>query len=385
MKSNLLHTSIAVLNASLAEGVGIAALAFDANANQNGWCQLLPAGHFSAVDGRPFDVVGNRWFIDQAIAERLISAVRSTINDLVIDYEHQTLNADDNGQPAPAAGWFKEIEWRDGVAAEDASHVEGAGLWIKPNWTQRAREFIDNGEYRYLSAVFPYDKTTGEPLALHSAALVNRPGIDGLATAALRAKHSPINSDSQTDTTEEPVMNETLRQLLANLGITIAQGAELSDEQGTAALSALNTLQTKADKVTGLESSVASLKAKGPEIDLSQYVPAATYNALVTDMAALKASDDKNSATTLIKEGQESGKVLAAEVSYLTDFANQQGVAALKSMLDNRPAIAALSAKQTDSTTKPDTGLAVLSADEKEAMRINGMSEDEYLKAKNAK
>ncbi|EPW0686070.1 phage protease, partial [Salmonella enterica subsp. enterica serovar Montevideo] len=37
--------------------IGIAAL----NAlsiDDDGWCQLLPAGHFSARDGRPFDVTG---------------------------------------------------------------------------------------------------------------------------------------------------------------------------------------------------------------------------------------------------------------------------------------------------------------------------------------
>lgn len=371
MKSNLPHTSITILSASLAEDVGIAALAFNPTADANGWCQLLPAGHFKAVDGRPFDVASGQWFIDQRIAQNLISSALAAANDLVIDYEHQTLNADTNGQPAPAAGWFKEIEWRP-----------DSGLWIKPDWTQRARDYIDNGEYRYLSAVFPYDKNTGEPLALHSAALVNRPGIDGLATAALRAKHSTIDLHSQS--TEEPVMNETLRQLLANLGITVSADSELTAEQGTAALSALKDLQAKADKVSGLETSIASLKAQTPETDLSQFVPAATYNALVTQMASLKAGDDKNSAANLIKEGQANGKVLAAEVDYLTGFAKQQGVAALKGMLDSRPEIMALSTKQTDSAEKPNAeqGVAVLSADELKVCREMGVSEEDFLKNK---
>jgi phage I-like protein len=377
MKSNLLHTSIAVLNASLAEDVGIASLAFDHAADANGWCQLLPAGHFKAVDGRPIDVNGGQWFIDQRVAQNLISTALAAVNDLVIDYEHQTLNSDINGQPAPAAGWFKEIEWRD-----DSLSAEGSGLWIKPQWTERARDFISNGEYRFLSAVFPYDKNTGEPLALHSAALVNRPGIDGLATAALRAKHTtpPFINHSNEDQT----MNEELRQLLAKLGITLAEDAALTAEQGTAALSALDALEIKANKTEALETSIAALKAAPNNIDLSMYVPAVTYNALVTEMASLKANDAKNSAKTLIKEGQENGKVLAAEVSYLNDFADQQGVVALKAMIDARPAITALKSQQTDTTEKPDTNLAVLSADEHEAIRISGMSEEDYITAKKA-
>ncbi|EHA8564292.1 protease, partial [Escherichia coli] len=37
--------------------IGIAALSA-LSIDDDGWCQLLPAGHFSARDGRPFDVTG---------------------------------------------------------------------------------------------------------------------------------------------------------------------------------------------------------------------------------------------------------------------------------------------------------------------------------------
>ncbi|MGB1239990.1 MAG: phage protease, partial [Pseudomonadales bacterium] len=245
-------------------------------------------------------------------------------------------------------------------------------------WNERARDFISAGEYRYLSAVFPYDKSTGQPLALHSAALVNRPGVDGMATAALRAA-TLVNQPS-----EDKPMNETLRKLLAVLGIELdASATELTEEQSTAALSALNDLSTQAKKVAGLETNIAALKAQGTDVDLSQYVPVATYNSLVTEFAALKAGDDKKSAKSLIDAAQTEGKVLAAEVEYLTQFSAQQGVAALKEMLDKRPAVAALSAPQTSTTPVPaQPGIAALSADEKEAARISGMSEQDYIAAK---
>ena len=40
--------------------------------------------------------------------------------DLVIDYEHQTLFADKNGAPAPAAGWIKQLinKGKDGYGAK---------------------------------------------------------------------------------------------------------------------------------------------------------------------------------------------------------------------------------------------------------------------------
>jgi len=114
--------------------------------------QLLPAGYFkAAIDSRPSDVPGGHWFIDATIAQNVISKVAARNNKLVIDYEHQTLNSEKNGQPAPAAGWFKHLEWREGV-----------GLFaIDVQWTDAAKAHIQAGEYRFISAVFPYNNQTG--------------------------------------------------------------------------------------------------------------------------------------------------------------------------------------------------------------------------------
>lgn len=372
MKTNQLPHSIAALSATHTANLGVVALSFELNDADAGWCQLLPAGQFSAVDGRPFDVPSGQWTLTADIAQRLISIAQAAANELVIDYEHQTLNADKNGQPAPAGGWFKEhMEWR-----------EGSGLWIKPTWTARALEYIKGKEYRFLSAVFPYDKRTGEPLFIHSAALTNRAGIDGMQDLeALCAQIVPHpNQDNQPQ--ENPVMNEAMRKLLAKLGIELKEGDQLTDEQGTAALSALDAMAKKAANSDTLTTEVAALKAKDSDIDLSKYVPAATYNALVTQMAVLKAGSDGASLEQLLKDAKAEGKVLAAEEDYLTQFGEQQGVAALKAMLDSRPSLVALKVQQTDGK-KPETkkddeltpeDLAVLSA--------TGLDKDVFLKSK---
>ena len=340
---------------------------------QDGWCQLLPSGFFKACDGRPFDVEGGQWYLDQQTAGVLIAKASAQGQDILIDYDHQTLKTDQNGQPAPAAGWFNasEMMWRDGV-----------GLFIKPRWTDRAQEMIAAGEYRFLSAVFPYD-ASGRPLEIRMAALVNDPGVVGMqALAALAAQFSSTTQSSK----EEPQMNEWLKQLLARLGIDVPDGGQPSNDQGLAALSALDTALAKAKQVPELEQSVAALKASVPnagQVDLAQYVPVATYNALVQQVAALSAKVDTTDAETVLKDAREQGKIVAAEESYLREFATQKGVAALKALLEPRPALAALSAQQTTTLPDPKTkGTAVLSAEDKYAADHLGISHADFAKTK---
>lgn len=374
--------SMAVLDAAL-------------NSGGDGWQQLLPLGPFKARDGRPFDVPSGYWQLDKSIATTLINRVRETGQDILIDYDHQTLKTDQNGQPAPAAGWYNadEIEWR-----------EGAGLFIKPRWTDRAAALVAAKEYRFLSAVFPYD-ALGCPLELRMTAITNDPGVVGMqALAALSAFPTSSLMSTQPGQLATPShvaqkeisMNEHLIALLGKLGIQPGADGQLTAEQGTAALAALDTLQTSAKKAPELEvalsaekASLAALKAQstsapqGAQIDLAQYVPVATYNALVTQVAALTAQVDTTDAATLIKDARTQGKVVAAEEEYLTAYAAQKGVAALKALLEPRPAIAALAASQTTAVTLPEKkGDAVLSAEDKYAADQLGITHEDFAKAK---
>lgn len=191
-------------------------------------------------------------------------------------------------------------------------------------------------------------------------------------------------------------MNEHLIALLGKLGIQPGADGQLTAEQGTAALAAFDNLQASAKKAPELEAALsaektalAALKAQttsvqqGAQVDLAQYVPVATYNALVTQVAALTAQVDTTDAATLIKEARTAGKVVAAEEEYLTAYAAQKGVAALKALLEPRPAIAALTASQTAAVTLPEKkGEAVLSAEDKYAADQLGISHEDFAKAK---
>ena len=184
-------------------------------------------------------------------------------------------------------------------------------------------------------------------------------------------------------------MNELLAKLLAKLGISVPETGQVSEDQAKQALDALDEALNKSKKVPEMEQSVAALTAQVNEkqIDLAKYVPVETYNAMVTQVAALSAQVEVTDSATLLKEAKEQGKVLAAEETYLTQFAKQKGVAALKALLDSRAPIAALTARQTDSVKQPDQpkGQAVLTAEDKYAADHLGISHDEFAKLKETK
>ena len=112
---------------------------------------------------------GGTFSIDAADIEKMKLNFDKRSLDIVIDYEHQTLS----GEIAPAAGWIKELFIKDGA------------LYGRVSWTVKAKEFIKNGEYKYLSPVYDFmgvDEKTGawQGCTLHSAALTNKPFLDEL-------------------------------------------------------------------------------------------------------------------------------------------------------------------------------------------------------------
>ncbi|MCL1121186.1 phage protease [Shewanella seohaensis] len=376
--------------------IGVAALSSTIAINPNttgvlfgedGYIQALPDGHFAAVDGRPDDVPGGKWLMDAAAFAALKANTPHKAGDLVIDYEHQTLNKEQNGQPAPASGWFN---------IDDVQYRQGQGLFIKPRFTDNAIAYLNAKEYRYFSLVFGYDKATGRPQFIHSAALTNRPGVDGMlplaSLAALAALNTSLNPDqpNQSTDTEELHVNPLLRKILAALGVEVPEAATaLTADQEVAALSALDTLTTAANSVDGLKQEVAALSAKSqqvqsPAIDLTKYVPIATVNALREQLVALTAENGVLTVEQTVKAAIDEGKAFECERDYLTQLGNQN-MAALTANIDARTPIAALTAKQTTTVPDPnkdkDTKLAALTADQIKLADSWGMSHADVAKA----
>ena len=370
--------------------LGFAALSSQLNVNteaafvvgEDGYIQALPDGHFASVDGRPDDVAGGKWLMDSVAFAALQANTPHKAGDLVIDYEHQTLNKEVNGQPAPAAGWFN---------ITDVQYREGHGLFIKPRFTDNAIAYLTAKEYKYFSLVFGYDTSTGRPQFIHSAALTNRPGVDGMlplaSLAALAALNTSLNPHEpiQSTDTEELHVNPLLKKILAALGVEIPDDVTaLTAEQEVAALSALNTLTTAANSVDGLKQEVTALTAKVDTVDLSEYVPASTAKALRAQLVALTAENGVLTVEQTVKAAIDEGKAFECERDYLTKL-GKQSMAALTANLGERVAIAALTAKQT--TTVPDpikdkeTKLAALTADQIKMADSWGMSHADFAKA----
>lgn len=338
----------------------------------DGWQQLLPKGEFRSRDGSPDDI--DHWYIDETIANRLIDRVRALKQDVLVDYEHESILKAKKGEGAGAvlaAGWFNadEIKWFDDETRQ--------GLFIKPRWTPKAYEHIKNGEFAFLSAVFPYDEK-GEPLELRMAALTNDPGVTGMQRLAVLSAQF-----NQPNPTKENAEMNLLKQLLGKLGVTVADDADITEEQAKQALDAVEALTTAKNEAEG---KVATLSAKINDVDLSKYVPKATYDATVQQLAVLSAKTNESDVAGVIEKAKNDGRVMETEVEYLTGFGKQQGVAALSAMLDARPKLAVLSAQQTENLDKPkEKGVAVLSADEQTVARLLGMSEEDFAKQKEAK
>lgn len=124
---------------------------------------LAPWGEVESTNGN--------FLVDDQAADLTVTAFRDHGTDLPIDYEHQTLGgayASPSGQ-APAAGWIKNLD------AEPA-----LGIFAEIEWTEAARRLIADRQYRYLSPVAIIRRADRRLVALHSAALTNKPAIIGM-------------------------------------------------------------------------------------------------------------------------------------------------------------------------------------------------------------
>lgn len=320
-----------------------------------GVIQLFPAGEFRARDGRPTECAA--WLMTREIAERLIAAADARDTPYVLDYEHQTLRAAKNGLPAPAAAFFKKLEWRD-----------GEGLFaIDVEWTAAAAAMVEAKEYRFISPVFSYDKT-GQVMELLNAALTNTPAVDGmeevlLAAASLMAAH--LTTEGQTEMDEE-FLNELLSNLRWMLNLPTASTKEeimaelqkiitmISGGQGTAAasVSLLDILNQNAQNIADLTAKLDTPDpAKWVSVEvMHSAVQQATERAGAGNTAALAMQQ----AEALITVALSDGRLLPAQQAWAASLAKSDP-ASLTAFIEKAPKIAALTTSQTQG--QPPAGL----------------------------
>jgi phage I-like protein len=264
------------------------------------WIRVLPLGRVELADQRePF-------VVDQASLEALVAAFRSRGVDLVIDYEHQSLQ----GQRAPAAGWIKDLEARPD------------GLWARVDWTEEARGYLEKKEYRYFSPVLRLDPETRAPLALMHVGLTNVPAINHLPPLVARWGGEAVGPEEappgeplrwsgaieMESGKEKAKMMEQLKPLL---------GLEPEEEEAAVCGKVLEAFQDLAASlslpdeatVAQLKGAMEALQAGGVRLLKAE-----------EELQALKARLAKETADRVVEEALKAGKVSPAQRGWALEY-----------------------------------------------------------------
>lgn len=350
---------------ALTSGLKIAACNYEIlmDGDNSSRIQLLPYGEFKPNDGRQLDVPA--WYLTEENGFDVARIANGSPNQLVLDYEHQTLMKEKNGQPNPAAGWMKWFEFSI------------KGLFAEAVWTDKAAEMIRSKEYRYISAVFAYD-TKGYVRKIYHAALTNTPALDGMdeILAAASAQFLPTQSPEEK---EKPMLAELLRKAFGT--------PEASEDDLQAALSALiakkpDTVALSAvfDELDTKDQKIAALSAQQPgEPDPAKYVPIDVMQSMQAQIAALSAQSNQAQVDNLIESALKDGKLLPAQKGWAQDLVKSGGVAALSQYLEKAMPIAALT--QTQAPSKPVEKVAALNAEQARVAKNMNMTTEQMIAA----
>lgn len=334
----------------------VAACSFEIDKAKYGRIQLLPYGKFRATDGRPTDV--EAWYVTDTNGADVVALANNQRNPLPIDYEHQIIHSLKNGKEAPSAGWMEYF------------YFTPQGIFADVRWTDKAADYIKNGEYRYISAVFAYD-TDGYVRKIFHAALTNTPALDGMEEAMVAASVNLLQEDNPMD-----------KKLLAALCALFALKADASEADITEKVTALSAAKGDSPvdvldvyaKLAEKEQSVAALSTQVGNPDPAKFVPIDQVVALQADFNALKTSVEADKKEALITAALSQGKLAPA----LKDWAQSLSVEALSAYLEKAPAMAALSG-EPQAKGDPEQKVAALSAAESAAAKALGLSEKDYM------
>lgn len=256
--------------------------------------QVIPYGRHDTPKGT--------FELDSAGADAVIATFEAQKNDMVIDYEHQTLA----GTEAPAAGWIKKL-----------INKGKEGIWASVEWTERAKKYLANKEYRYLSPVFMKRIADNKVTQLINVALTNQPNIDGMVPV--------VNKDRGLIKKE----GNGMKDLLKLLGLT----GEATEEQ---AIVAVNKIIADKQALEGKSAVIANkividalgLKEGATESEITGTIMAmkqshGTVESLSTELAAIKSKLTDKEASDAVEQAVNDGKITPAQKDWATDYAKR--------------------------------------------------------------
>ncbi|HEY8136255.1 MAG TPA: phage protease [Methylocystis sp.] len=296
------------------------------------WIMLVPRGpQIKGNDGRVFKLRD---------PQKIVDAFKARGLSRPIDINHAQAHKAPKGEESPAAGWIEEMAVRDGA------------VWGRVDWTARGSAALAGKDYRYISPALRVT-ADGDVVELAHAGLVNDPNFTMPALNAAEEKN---------------LMN---KELLKRLGL-----AENATEAEV--LAAIERLQTQLNA------------AKDATPSLSVYVPRADYDLACQQRdearAALNARDEserKAKGEALVEQAVKDGKIAPATKDfYLKLCASEDGLKQVQDFVAKQPSHFAKAG--LDDEAKAGKDGVQLNADERRYLQMAGVSEKEFLAAREA-
>ncbi len=318
---------------------GVAALNMQfGKENLPDWIMLIPAGE--KVEGRD-----GRFFTNPAPA----TVITRTLNngmDIPVDIDHAIVTKDE----APAQGWIKEFELREGA------------IWGRVEWTHSGAWQVSDKFYRYISPVFEYiplsdnpsnpDYHNGEIQLITSVALTNRPN---LKMPALNHKNTiPLSNNT----------NGVLKMDQKELALSLGLDENASEAEIKAAIEALKQPQADGDKSAKPEKKEETPPDEGAETKTAEnakggrsaatngcgggankptpegYIPLNEYKKALKENAELQVALNNQQAQTqtktafsIVDEAVKDGRIAPNSVDFWKTAATNLGVDYVKEQL----------------------------------------------------
>ena len=275
-----------------------------------------------------FSGIDGRTFINRN-PQRIIERWKKTGHDIPVDIEHATELRGPQGFPAPAVGWITDL-----VVDQNG------GIVGSVNWTEEGKELIASRKYRYFSPAYLVDRNTKEIAGIRSIGLTNVPN---LGVPSLNSEGNEEGEDMEKD----------LKVICNSLGI--AEGATEAE-----VVTEINSLRTR---LAAAETKAAEAERKIRE----------------QEEAAFKA--ELNSA---VEKGVEDGKIAPAQKEFfLTSINSQEALDSFKAMLGKSPRL--IEDGETVTGKPEGEDKVALNAEEKAFSEMLGVTQEEYINAKEDK
>jgi len=256
--------------------------------------QVIPFGRHDTPKG-PF-------VLDEAGAGEIIHSFEATKNDMVFDYEHQSLA--DPPIPAPAAGWIKRL-----------INKGADGIWAVVEWTEKARAHLAAKEYKYVSPVFLKRKADNRVIRLINVALTNSPNIDGMV---------PLVNKSFNGWNRE---NEKEEANMKNLWKLLGLAEDATEDQAIAVVNKLKEPppQSVASKVVlkALDLPETATESEATGVIMAMKQSHGAFPDLQTQVNTLSAKLTERDANDAVETAMKEGKVTPAQKEWATEYAKR--------------------------------------------------------------